>query len=70
MTTGKRLLGNVHSSSWVLYRYRGKNSERAWQSDRMKGVRKAVNKQLRSYLKREAKEQLEAELKYDNEIMR
>lgn len=64
MTTGKKLIQNVRSSGWAKYRYRGDNVERHYQSDRMKGVSKAVNKQLRTYLKKEVREQLIMELNY------
>ena len=62
MTTGKRLLQNVHSASWARHRYRGENVQRDWQSDRMKGVSRALKKQLRSYLKSETKQQVEASI--------
>lgn len=58
MVTGKRLLQNARSKGWARYRYRGENVERCCQSDRMKGVSKIVKKQLRTYLKKEAREQL------------
>lgn len=62
MATGKRLLQNTHSADWARYRYRGQNVERHFKSDRMKGVSSAVNKQLRSYLKREVRQELAMEL--------
>lgn len=56
MATGKRLIQSIHSADWARYHYRGRNVERHFQSDRMKGVSKALKKQLRSQLKRETRE--------------
>ena len=67
MATGKRLLQNARSKGWARYRCRGENVERWCQSDRMKGVSKVVNKQLRTYLKKEVREQLIMELNYEKE---
>ena len=67
MATGKRLIQNARSGDWARYRYRGQNVERHFKSDRMKGVSKVVNKQLRTYLKKEVREQLIMELNYEKE---
>lgn len=59
MATGRRLIINNDENGWALFRFReGPNGERCMQSDRNKGVRKSLNKKVRTRLKREADKEI------------
>lgn len=58
MPTGRYLLQTIYSSGWPKFCYRGE-TERDFQSDRMKRIGKAQNKQVRNKLKKDLKALIE-----------
>lgn len=58
---GKKIIQIHDSGGWAVYKTRNWG-ERGYKSDRQKGIRKALNRQIRHRLKREYLKNLESNL--------